>query len=62
MSEMERDGSVLLTPEQWARIVAMLPKLKNKKAKKDKVKEKTKDLNKMSKSELIELIKEYLSN
>jgi hypothetical protein len=58
MSVMERDGSVMLTPEQWARIVAMLPKLKDKKAKKDKTK--AKDLNKMGKAELIELVKELL--
>ena len=45
-----------LTDEQWARIVAMLPKMKAEKAKKDKTK--AKELNKMSKAELIEIVKE----
>ena len=44
-----------LTDEQWARIVAMLPKMKAEKAKKDKAKA---GLNKMSKAELIEIVKE----
>ena len=45
-----------LTDEQWARIVAMLPKLKAEKAKKDKAGKAV--LNKMSKAELIEIVKE----
>lgn len=45
-----------LTEEQWARIVAMLPKLRKKKQKRDKAK--AKDLNKLSKAELIEIVKE----
>ena len=40
----------------WARIVALLPKLREKKAKADKAK--GKELSKLSKSELIELVKE----
>jgi hypothetical protein len=47
-----------LTEEQWARIVALLPKLKADKAKKDKAGKA--DLNKKSKAELIELVKELL--
>ncbi len=45
-----------LTDEQWARIVAMLPKLRGKKQKRNKAK--GKELNKMSKAELIEIVKE----
>lgn len=45
-----------LTEEQWARIVALLPKLREKKQKRDKAK--GKDLNKKSKAELIEIVKE----
>lgn len=62
MSEIERDGSVMLTPEQWARVVAMLPKLRADKAKKGKAKGKEKDLENMGKKELIELIKELTSD
>ena len=49
-----------LTEEQWERIVAMLPKMKAEKAKKDKAK--AKELDKMSKAELIELVKELTQN
>ena len=48
-----------LTDEQWARIVAMLPKMKAEKAKKDKAGKD--DLKKLSKAELIEMIREMLS-
>lgn len=47
-----------LTDEQWARIVAMLPKLRKDKAKKDNAK--AKGLDKMGKAELIKLVKELL--
>ena len=40
----------------WARVVALLPKLREKKAK--KVKAKDKDLNKLSKADLIKIVKE----
>ena len=42
--------------ELWKRIVALLPKLRLKKQKADKTK--GKDLNKLSKRELIEIVKE----
>lgn len=49
-----------LTEEQWERIVAMLPKMKAEKAKKDKAGKD--DLNKKSKAELIEIVKELTQN
>jgi hypothetical protein len=47
-----------LTEAQWARVVALKGKLKVKKDEVDKVKDK--DLNKLSKTQLIDMIKELI--
>lgn len=44
-----------LTDEQWQRVQALLPKLKKDKAARDNVK--STDLTKLSKAELIDLVK-----
>jgi hypothetical protein len=51
-------SEVVLTQAQWERVVALKGKLKAKKDKVDKVKEK--DLNKLSKTQLIDMIKELI--
>lgn len=50
--------NIELTQEEWRRILSLFQKQKLDKAKLNKAKKKEKDLEKMSKKELIELIQE----